>query len=378
MLKRPVVAAALSVLVPVAGCAYPSMTAGAQVPRAESGAGKDGAGLVQKEPATSSVTLNGAGANSIDPFFEAVFYAYHKANPKVTINYDPAGSSVGISDIQQQTVDFGDTEIPMSAKDLAKAKGTVLQVPVDLGGVAVSYNVPGAPKDLRLDGPTLAGIFDGSITNWDSSAIASETGVDNLPNLPIIPVHRSDTSGPGWDLDEYLIQTSPDWVSAIKTTKPSKSWPIMLGVGEHPNSGVATYIAETPGAIGYVEYGYALKAGFANVAVKNAAGNYIIPSEPSLAKAGENATKLSASNFSIINSPGATTYPIANFSWTLLYQDQPNLIKAEALKALFEYVVTAGQAEAAELGYAPMPTNVVQLAQSTLSELETSTGQPVP
>ncbi|HUB69786.1 MAG TPA: phosphate ABC transporter substrate-binding protein PstS [Acidimicrobiales bacterium] len=373
-MSKRVAAAALAVLVPLVAGAW--STAGAQPRGAQSRDPLSANG--QQTGTTTTVTLDGAGANSIDPFFESVFYAYHKTYPKVTVNYDPAGSSVGVSDIQQQTVDFGDTEIPMSAKDLAKAKGRVLQVPVDLGGVAISYNVPGAPKNLKLDGPTLAGIFDGTITNWDSKVIADETGVSNLPDLPIIAVHRSDTSGPGWDLDEYLIQTSPDWVSVVKTTKASKAWPVMLGVGAHLNSGVATYIAETPGAIGYVEYGYALKAGFATAAIKNAAGNYIIPSEPSLAKAGVNATKLSASNFSIINSAGATTYPIANFSWTLLYQKQPDLAKAEALKALFEYVVTAGQAEASELGYAPLPTNVVQLAESTLNELETSAGKPVP
>jgi phosphate transport system substrate-binding protein len=325
-----------------------------------------------------AVTLNGAGANSIDPFFEAVFYAYHKANPKVTVNYDPAGSSVGVSDIQKQTVDFGDTEIPMSAKDLARAKGTVLQVPVDLGGVAISYNVPGAPKDLKLDGPTLAGIFDGTITNWGSKVIAQESGVNDLPNLPIIPVHRSDNSGPGWDLDAYLIRTSPQWASTIKTIKPSKAWPVMLGVGEDLNSGVATYISQTAGAIGYVEYGYALKAGFTNAAIKNAAGNYIIPSEPSLVKAGLNASKLSSTNFSIIGSGGATTYPIANFSWALLYQKQSSAAKGEAARALFQYVVTKGQGQASALGYAPLPTNVQQLALSTLGRLEGPHGKPLP
>ena len=128
------------------------------------------------------------------------------------MNYSPAGSSVGVTDIQQGTVNFGDTEIPMSAKDLAKAKGTVLQIPVDLGGVAISYNVAGAPKGLKLDGPTLARIFDGTITNWDSPVIAAVTGDKRLPNLAIVPVHRADSSGPGWDLDEYLIKTSPVWV----------------------------------------------------------------------------------------------------------------------------------------------------------------------
>jgi phosphate transport system substrate-binding protein len=333
------------------------------------------------KPSNAKVTLNGAGANSIDPFFQAVFYTYNKVHPNVTINYDPAGSSVGVTDIQEQTVDFGDSEIPMSASALAKAKGgTVLQVPVDLGGVAISYNVPGAPKNLRMDGAVLADIFDGTVTNWDSPEIADETGIADLPNLPIIPVHRSDTSGPGWDLDDYLIQTAPAWVSVIKTDKPSKSWPIILGVGEDLNSGVATYIAQTPGSIGFVEYGYALKAGFTNAAIKNPAGNYIIPSEPSLVEAGEDATSLSATDFSIINATGTTgtAYPIANFSWTLLYQKQPNLAKAEALKALFSYVITTGQSEAASLGYAPMPRNVVALAESTLNELETSTGKPLP
>ena len=110
------------------------------------------------------------------------------------MNYSPAGSSVGVTDIQQGTVNFGDTEIPMSAKDLAKAKGTVLQIPVDLGGVAISYNVAGAPKGLKLDGPTLARIFDGTITNWDSPVIAAVTGDKRLPNLAIVPVHRADSS----------------------------------------------------------------------------------------------------------------------------------------------------------------------------------------
>ena len=122
--------------------------------------------------APGAITLNGAGANSIAPFFEKVFYDYTQLHPKVTINYSPAGSSVGIKDIEEKTVDFGDSEIPMSASALAAAKGAVLQVPVELGGVAISYNVPGAPKGLHLDGPTLAAIFDGAITKWNDPAIA--------------------------------------------------------------------------------------------------------------------------------------------------------------------------------------------------------------
>jgi phosphate transport system substrate-binding protein len=326
----------------------------------------------------SPITLDGAGANSIDPFFEKVFYDYHKAYPNVTVNYSPAGSSVGISDIEQRTVDFGDTEIPMSSKDLAKASGTVLQVPVDLGGVAISYNVPGAPKDLKLDGPTLAGIFDGTITNWDSPAIAKVSGAKGLPDLQIVPVHRADSSGPGWDFDAYLIKTSPAWVAKVGTSKPSKTWPLAsVGVGEQLNGGVATYVSQTTGAIGFVEYGYALKAGFANVALKNGAGAFVAPSESSIAQAGNHATGLSATKFSIILEPGKATYPIANFSWTLLYQKQVNATVGAALAALLSYVVTTGQAQAPSLGYAPLPANAVALAKATIQKLETSSGKPI-
>ncbi len=195
-MKRRAAVAALALLVPLG--------AGASVAVAQE---RPAARVVHA--ASRAITLNGAGANSINPFFQAVFYNYHQKYPNVTINYSPAGSSVGISDIQQNTVAFGDTEVPMASKDLALAKGTVLQIPVDLGGVAISYNVPGAPKGLRLDGSALAGIFEGIITNWDSPALASVTGDSNLPNLPIVPVHRADSwprLGPGRLPDPELVQ----------------------------------------------------------------------------------------------------------------------------------------------------------------------------
>jgi phosphate transport system substrate-binding protein len=329
--------------------------------------------------AARDITLDGAGANSIEPFFSAVFYNYHKQYPNVTVNYSPAGSSVGVSDIQQNTVAFGDSEIPMAAKDLAKAKGAVLQIPVDLGGVAISYNVPGAPKGLRLDGSTLAAIFEGVITNWDSPALAQDTGVSNLPNLPIVPVHRADSSGPSWDLDDYLIQNSSSWVSKTGTSTPSKSWPLTKqGVGEQLNSGVASYIAQTPGAVGYVEYGYSLAAGFTDAAIRNKAGDYVAPTATSIGQAGlQAASKLTWSNFNIIDEPGASTYPLANFSWTLLYQKQSNANTGVALQRLFTYVITTGQLQAAKLGYAPLPLSVVALSKATLAKVENGSGKPL-
>ena len=370
-LIAPIVLALAAVLGAAGWSSLTSSTASPTVPGSSSG-GRSGPVLLTSFTAPAAITLNGAGANSIAPFFTKVFYDYHQLHSKVTVNYSPAGSSVGIKDVQENTVDFGDSEIPMSASAQAAATdGPVLQVPVELGGVALSYNVPGAPRGLHLDGPTLASIFDGSITNWDDPAIAKASGVSNLPNLAIVPVHRADSSGPGWDLDEYLILTSPKWVTKIATSKASTSWPLPdLGEGEQLNTGVATFIKSTPGAIGYVSFGYASKSGFANVALKNGSGSYVVPSSYTIGQAGAQATHLSATHFSIIDESGPSTYPLANFSWTLLYRKQANAAKQAALGKLFYYVVTTGQQQAKSLGYSPLPANVAQLAKTTLSKLQ--------
>jgi phosphate transport system substrate-binding protein len=371
--------AVLAITVVAAGCGSTS----ASTPKTAAGSATPASanllGAAYDTTTTSAVTLNGAGANSIEPFFETVFYQYNQKNPNTTVNYSPAGSSVGVTDIQQETVAFGDSEIPMTASQLAAATGgSVLQIPVDLGGVAISYNVPGVTKSIDLDGPTLAGIFDGSITNWDDPAIAALNLGITLPNLAIKAVHRADSSGPGYDLDQYLIDAAPAWVTAIGTSTPSRTWPeASVGIGEQLNTGVATYISQTSGSIGFVEYGYALQNGFVNAAVKNAAGSYVAPTEASIAAAGAKATSLSPTDFNVVNESGSGTYPIANFSWTLVYQKQTDTSTGIALGKLFDWVVTSGQEDAASLGYAPLPSNVVSLAQSTIRELESSAGTPL-
>jgi phosphate transport system substrate-binding protein len=319
---------------------------------------------------TPAAALTGAGASSAQPFLTRAFYDYGRSNHNVTVNYSASGSAVGISDIQANTVNFGQSEVPMSASDEAKATGgPILQVPIDLGGVAISYNVPGAPKNLHLNGNQLAEIYLGTVTDWhqiDSSIPSGTT---------IVAVHRADSSGPGYDLDQYLIDTSPAWVSAIGTSTPSKTWPkANVGVGQQLNSGVANYVKQTPGAIGYVEYAYALQNGFTNAAILNKSGSYVLPSVSSIGAAGAHATNLSATNFNIVNGPGAATYPLANFSWTIMYQTQSNTDNGIALGKLFDWVATTGQRNAVPLGYAPLPANVQAVAHTTLLELQDASG----
>ena len=167
-------------------------------------------------------------------------------------------------------------------------------------------------------------------------------------------------------------------MTKIGTSTPSRTWPLAgVGIGEQLNTGVATYISQTTGAIGFVEYGYALQNGFVNAAVKNSAGSYVAPTEASIAAAGAKATSLSPTNFNVVNESGSGTYPIANFSWTLIYQRQSDTSTGIALGKLFDWVVTSGQEDAASLGYAPLPSDVVSVAQSTLRELQDSTGTPL-
>ena len=191
-------------------------------------------------------------------------------------------------------------------------------------------------------------------------------------------MHRADSSGPGYDLDQYLIDTAPSWVSAIGTSTPSKTWPLAkVGVGEQLNTGVATYISQTRGAIGYIEYAYAYESHFTNVALKNADGAFVVPTERSIALAGANATGLTPFNFNVVNEPGIGTYPLANFSWTLVYRQQPNLAEGIALGKLLYWVVTKGQRAAAALGYAPLPANVQRLSILDIERLENSAGKKI-
>ncbi|HXQ59684.1 MAG TPA: phosphate ABC transporter substrate-binding protein PstS [Acidimicrobiales bacterium] len=325
----------------------------------------------------TTAQLSGAGANSISPFFTRAFYDYNKADGGVTVNYTPAGSSVGVTDIEQSTVQFGDSEVPIPVP-ASGSGGAILQLPVDLGGVALSYNLPGVGTGLKLDGPTLAGIFLGKITKWNDSAIAALNPKVKLPDLAIVAVHRADSSGPGYDLDQYLIDTGGSAWTAAVGTKASTHWPVTnVGVGEQLNTGLATYVQQTAGAIGYVEYAYALEAKFTNVAVKNASGAFVVPTQTSIAAAASSATGLSASKFNIVNGPGATTYPLANLSWTLIDQKQTSTATAVALGHLFDWVTTTEQKEAAALGYSPLPADAVQLAHQTLLQMETSSGAAV-
>ncbi len=311
--------------------------------------------------------LTGAGSTFDQPFFTKAFYVYNQKNSGVTVNYASIGSGGGIQQFQANTVNFGASDVPMTPLDISKATGgQVLQVPVALGGVSISYNVPGVKTGLKLTPTVLSEIFLGTIKTWNDSAIKTlNPGVD-LPSNPIQTVYRSDGSGTTYIFTNYLGVVSPTWAAGPGTGK-SVSWPV--GVGEKGNEGVAGFIKETPYTIGYVELAYALQNNFTFAKILNAAGNYVSPSLASVAADAAQKPNINAVDFSIVNQPGAASYPISGYSWALVYQLQKSTSVGTTLVKVLDWLTHAGQAQAATLDYVPLPANIQALARTTLLQV---------
>jgi phosphate transport system substrate-binding protein len=311
--------------------------------------------------------LTGAGSTFDQPFFTKAFYAYNQQDSGVTVNYASIGSGGGIQQFQANTVNFGASDVPMSPLDITKATGgQVLQVPVALGGEAISYNLPGVKSGLKLTPKVLADIFLGTVKNWNDSEIKRLNPGFNLPSNPIQTVYRSDGSGTTYIFTNYLSTVAPAWSSGPGTGK-SVSWPV--GVGQKGNEGVAGFIKTTPYTIGYVELAYAIQNSFTYAKIQNAAGQYVSPSLSSVAADAAQKPNITAVDFSIVNEPGATSYPISGYSWALIYQLQKNATAGKTLVDVFDWLTHAGQAQAASLDYVPLPANIQQLARTTLLQV---------
>lgn len=320
--------------------------------------------------------LSGAGSTFDQPFFTKAFYEYNQKNSGVTVNYASIGSGGGIAQFQANTVNFGASDVPMSPADIAKATGgQVLQVPVDLGGEAISYNLPGVKTGLKLTPSVLADIFLGKITTWNNSAIKKLNPSVTLPSNSITTVHRSDGSGTTYIFTNYLSTVSPAWASGPGTGK-SVSWP--SGIGGQGNEGVAGAIQQTPYSVGYVELAYALQNKFTYAAIQNSAGVFLLPSLASVAADAAQKPNITAVDFSIVNQPGAASYPISGYSWALVYELQKSTTTGTTLVKVLDWLSHApGQAVAASLDYVPLPANIQALARSTLLQVTGPDGKTV-
>jgi phosphate transport system substrate-binding protein len=325
-----------------------------------------------------SGSLIAAGSTFVQPFFTKAFYTYTGLNNGLTVNYSGVGSGDGITDFEQGSVDFAASDVPMSSADLAKvpaSAGTVIQIPDILGGVSLSYNVPGVTKRIKLDAATIAGIFDGSIKTWDASPITALNPGVSLPSHAITPEVRADSSGTTYIFTDYLATAAGSSVWKLGTSK-TINWP-SGNVQTPKNSGVASSIQSTPYSIGYVELAYALQNHFTFAAVKNASGAYVVPSAATVAADADQKVNVTSTDFSIVNEPGATSYPIAGFSWAILLQKQKSAtIGAQVVKVLdWTTHSGGGQDQAAGLGYVALPPALQNSNRTQLLTVKGPSGQ---
>ena len=322
-------------------------------------------------PGFAATTLTGAGSTWDYPFFSKAFYDYSKAHGDVQVNYQSIGSGGGIQQFTQRTVDFGATDVPMNATELKAAEaagGPVLQVPVVLGGVSVAYNVPGVTS-LKLTPGVLADIYLGKITKWDDPAIAKLNPGAKLPAQAIVVVHRSDGSGTTYTFTDYLSHVSPEWKAKVGAAK-SVSWPAPSAVGGKGNEGVAGQVTNSPGAIGYVELAYVIQNHMPQAMLQNAAGKFLAAAPDGVRAAAATRPDVTPQNFSIVDAKCAACYPIAGYSWVVLYQNAQDKARAKTAQELFRWISSPdGQKIAASLDYVPLPENVQALAQKTLAEM---------
>jgi phosphate transport system substrate-binding protein len=267
--------------------------------------------------------------------------------------------------------------VPLKDSEAAAMGGRdgVVQIPATLGTESLAYNLDGVPSgSLKLTPELIAGIYLGTITKWNDPALVAQNSGVNLPNAAITPIHRSDGSGTTYIFTDYLSTVSADWKAKVGKGK-SVSWPA-VGQGQKGNEGVATTVKQTPGAIGYVELAYVLQTNMSQASLKNADGNFVIPSPEGATAAAKSKPNVSPTDFSIVNAPGKDSAPITGYSWVMIYKDQPDKNKGTALVDLFYWLVSdEGQQYAVNLHYAKLPANVVQ---SDIAALKTVTYQGAP
>jgi phosphate transport system substrate-binding protein len=324
-------------------------------------------------PAGHKPTLSGAGSTFDEPFFSVAFARYQQQHPGVTIGYSAVGSSAGIAAFSAQRVDFGASDVPMTASEQAAAKGgPVTQVPVALGGEGIAYNLSlPAGARLHLTGPVLAAIYLGQITHWNDPAITALNPGIPLQDAAINVVHRSDGSGTTYIFSNYLSTISPAWASKVGTGKTLK-WP--AGQGAAGNGGVASAVNRTPYSIGYVEQAYSQGLTLPFAALRNQAGTYVTPSAQTVAADAAQKPAITPADFSIVNQPGPSSYPISGYSWALISTRQQNQGTGQALVTMLDWLTHDGQASAATNGYVPLPSGIQQLARTMLQQITGPTG----
>ncbi len=331
---------------------------------------------------SQSYTITGAGSTFVFPLMDNWRVEYNKIHPEIMLNYQSIGSGAGIKLLEQKSVDFGTSDAPLSAADMQKAPG-VLTIPESIGGITITYNLPGIDKGLKLTGPVIAQIFMGNITSWNDPAIVNLNPGTSLPSQKIVVAHRSDGSGTTYAFTDYLSKISPDWKTKIGQGK-SVPWPV--GTGGQGNAGVANIVKTTQYAVGYVELAYVFQNKMTYAFVQNADGNSFV--EPTLDSIAADAAVASGhlpaadgdwSAVSIVNEPGSNSYPISTLTYVMIYKDLSMVNgetqdKSTQVLDFLNWVINDGQQYASGLLYVPLPDSIKKIDEAGLAQVSFSGG----
>jgi phosphate transport system substrate-binding protein len=319
------------------------------------------------ENGKKALSINGAGATFPYPIYAQWAHVYRRKTG-VRVNYQSIGSGGGIAQIKAKTVDFGASDAPLKPKEL-ESYG-LIQFPMIIGGVVPVVNLKGfSAGELKLTPKNLADIYLGKIKSWNDPEIVKNNPERNMPEVAISAVHRADGSGTTWIFTNYLAKTSEEWAKKIGFGK-AVSWPSANGVAGKGNEGVAAFVKKVNGAIGYVEFAYALQNNMSYVLLKNADGNFVAPSIRTFQAAAENADWENAKGYYMVltNQPGENTWPITGASFILLHKEQTNFARAKAVLSFFDWAYRNGATLAVKLDYVPIPRKVIDLVENTWAQ----------
>lgn len=325
-----------------------------------------GAASLATLAASHAQQLSGAGATFPAPLYQRWSAEFHKKNPAMQVNYQSVGSGAGVKNFMQGVVDFGASDAAMTDAEIAKSPAGAVLIPATAGSVVLAYNLPGV-KDLKLGREALAGIFLGTVKKWNDPAIAKDNPGAKLPDQPITVAYRSDGSGTTFVFTQHLAAISPDFDEKVGADK-SVTFPV--GIGGKGNEGVTALIKQTPGAIGYVEYGYAKNNGLAMASVENKSGKFVAPTPESGASALASVELPENLRAWPVDPAGEGDYPITSFTWLMLPKKAADAAKLAALKQFITYGLTEGQSLADELGYIPLPESVVAKSKAALETVK--------
>lgn len=334
---------------------------------------------------SSPVTVTAGGSTFVNPVMQVWASAFHNSTSSpgvITINYASVGSGAGQNNLYAGTFAFAGSDAPVSGTKLSNFTskgGPLLQIPETLGAVAIFYNVPGMTNgtcssncaiSLKMNGSVLARVYLGKITYWDDAAIKQLNPGVAIPHTAIVPVHRSDGSGTTYAFTDYLQRVFSGWNSSGVGQGTTVNWPTgeLAGKG---SSGVAGLVSANPGAIGYADTYYAFKNGLVVAAVENSHGDFVLPTLSSITSAASDFSAALTANptHSIVNAPGANSYPISTFTYLLVWKNQADQDNAYAIATFFHWIVTSGQTYSPNLFYPTLPSQMVTLDEQLIAQI---------